>query len=96
MRAIVTAVNPTALPAVFAGRWFNRELLSALPPAVDPLGENGESHTCVVDGPMISSPIAAHPGATVRREIATHGDLDKGAAGDPYPTYMYADVLPSP
>ena len=97
MRAIVTAVNPAALPAAFAGRWFDGEFLAALPAAVDPLGENGEFHTCVVDGPMFSSPIAVRPGAIVRREIATHGDQDEGtAAGDPHPTYMYADVLPSP
>lgn len=97
MKAIVTAVNPAALPPAFAGRWFDRTLLSELPSAVDPLGENGEFHTCVVDGPMFSTPIAARPGAIVRREIATHGDQDEGAAaGDPHPTYIYADVLPSP
>ena len=97
MRAIVTAVNPAALSAAFAGRWFDREFLSALPPGVDPLGENGEFHTCVVDGPLFSSPIGARAGAIVRREIATHGDQDEGAAdGDPHPTYIHADVLPSP
>ena len=97
MKAIVTAVNPAALPAAFAGRWFDRTLLTELPSAVDPLGENGEFHTCVVDGPMFSTPIAARPGAIVRREIATHGDQDESAAaGDPHPTYIYADVLPAP
>ena len=97
MKAIVTAVNPAALPAAFAGRWFDRTLLSELPAGVDPLGENGEFHTCVVDGPMFSSPIAARPGAVVQRQIATRGDEDKGAvARDPHPTYLYADVLPLP
>ena len=97
MKAIVTAVNPAALTAAFAGRWFDRTSLSELPAAVDPLGENGEFHTCVVDGPMFSSPIAARPGAIVRREIATHADQNEGAAaGDPHPTYVYADVLPLP
>ena len=97
MKAIVTAVNPSALPAAFAGRWFDRTLLSELPSAVDPLGENGEFHTCVVDGPMFSSPIAARPGAVVRREIAIQGDQDESAtAADPHPTYIYADILPLP
>ena len=97
MKAIVTAVNPAALPAAFAGRWFDRTLLSELPAGVDPLGENGEFHTCVVDGPMFSSPIAARPGAVVQRQIATRGDEDKRAvARDPHPTYLYADVLPLP
>ena len=97
MKAIVTAVNPSALPAAFAGRWFDRTLLSELPSAVDPLGENGEFHTCVVDGPMFSSPIGARPGAVVRRETAIYGDQrERAAAEDPHPTYIYADVLPSP
>ena len=96
MRAIVTAVNPAALPAEFAGRWFDRKLLSDLPAGVDPLGENGEFHTCVLDGPMFSSPIEARPGVTVRREVATHSDQDESLATvDPHPTYVYADVLPS-
>ncbi len=96
MRAIVTAVNPEALPAAFTGRWFDHRLLSDLPAGVDPLGENGEFHTCVLDGPMFSSPIEARPGAIVRREVATHGDQDDSlAAGDTHPTYVYADILPS-
>ena len=54
MCAIVTALNPTKVPADFAGRWFDADLLADLPDGVDPLGENGEFHTCAVDGPMFS------------------------------------------
>ena len=96
MRAIVTAINPSVLPATFAGRWFDRKLLADLPDHIDPLGENGEFHTCVVDGPMFSSPIAARPGTVVRREIETHSVEDESSATrDPHPEYVYADVLPS-
>lgn len=91
LRAIVTAVNPRKAPAHLAGRWFDRELLAALPASVDPLGENGEFHTCVVDGPMFTSPVEAHPGAIVRREIRTHGDEQDAR---PDPAYVYADVVP--
>jgi len=96
IRAIVTALNPTMIPAKFAGRWFDSNFLAELPEGVDPLGENGEFHTCVVDGPMFSSPIAAKPGRIVERKIAAasnEGDgLDK--AENASPAYVYADVVP--
>jgi uncharacterized protein (TIGR00290 family) len=52
VEAILTCVDPAKLPPSFAGRRFDRSLLDALPPGVDPCGENGEFHTCVVAGPM--------------------------------------------
>ena len=87
LRAVVNAVNPDLAPAGIAGRWFDRELLGDLPPDVDPLGENGEFHTCVLDGPMFSSPLPARPGRIVRRPVAT--DADDGADGR---ECVYADL----
>ncbi len=96
MRAIVTALNPTMIPAEFAGKWFDSNFLADLPEEVDPLGENGEFHTCVVDGPMFSSAIAAKPGRIVERKIAAASnegdDLDN--AENVSPAYVYADVVP--
>lgn len=97
MRAIITALNPTKVPAEFAGRWFDAELIADLPEGVDPLGENGEFHTCVIDGPMFSSPVTAKPGKIVHREIvsASKDDDDKiHASNTTPPTYVYADVVP--
>ncbi len=99
LRAIVTALNPTKVPADFAGRWFDAELLADMPADVDPLGENGEFHTCVVDGPMFSAPIAAKPGSVVQRDIVTLDDDDRGddtvhAPQQTTPSYLYADVVP--
>ena len=96
MRAIVTALNPTKVPADFAGRWFDAALLSDLPDGVDPLGENGEFHTCVVDGPMFSSPVAAKPGEVVQRDIVSAKDKDDKihTSSNTSPTYVYADVVP--
>ena len=96
LKAIVTSVNPAALPPEFAGRWFDRDLLADLPPGVDPLGENGEFHTCVVDGPMLSSRIDTAPGRVVHRKIAAPADSsDSAHLSDPHPTYVYADIVPS-
>lgn len=95
VKAILTSVNPAALSTEFAGRWFDRELLADLPSGIDPLGENGEFHTCVVDGPMFSSPIHARPGRVVHREVSASSDSGDGAQQrDPHPTYAYADVIP--
>ncbi len=95
VKAIVTSVNPAVLPPEFAGRWFDRGLLADLPPGADPLGENGEFHTCVVDGPMLSSRIDAEPGRVVHREIAAPADSsDSAQIRDPHPTYVYADIIP--
>ncbi len=96
MRAIITALNPTKVPDDFAGRWFDTELLADLPDGVDPLGENGEFHTCVVDGPMFSSPVAAKPGRIVQRDIVSKKDDDDKihTSSNTSPTYVYADVVP--
>ena len=75
LHAVINAVNPERAPAAIAGRQFNHELLEDLPPEVDPLGENGEYHTCVLDGPMFMPPVPAQIGQIVRRPVAT-------AAGD--------------
>ncbi|MCY4402068.1 MAG: adenine nucleotide alpha hydrolase [Candidatus Poribacteria bacterium] len=97
LRAIITALNPTKVPEDFAGRWFDAELLAALPEGVDPLGENGEFHTCVIDGPMFSSPVTAKPGKIVHRAIvsASNDDDDKiHTSNTSPPTYVYADIVP--
>lgn len=76
LRAVISSVDTTRLDAAFAGRAFDRALLAALPDAVDPCGENGEFHTLVVDGPMLSAPLSvAAAGATTeagRFRIARH------------------------
>lgn len=95
LNAIVTSVNPSAIGPEFAGRWFDRKLLAELPAGTDPLGENGEFHTCVVDGPMFSSPIDVRPGRIVRREITDDTEDGSQAATDaPHPTMVYADIVP--
>ena len=57
VRAVLTCVDPRVLPARFAGRSFDAELLDELGPGVDPCGERGEFHTFVWDGPGFASPL---------------------------------------
>ena len=90
LRAILTAVSGLNLEKKFAGRWFDRNLLAELPENIDPLGENGEFHTCVTDGPMFSFPINAQPGKTVSRTINAITDKIHGSI--PEHCVYYADV----
>jgi len=66
--AYLTCVDTAQLDASFAGRPFDRELLSKLPKAVDPCGEGGEFHTCVVDAPIYVSAIGVVRGNRVLRD----------------------------
>ena len=79
-RAIVTCVDTQALDGSFAGREFDEGFLADLPPGVDPCGENGEFHTCVIDGPIFSRPIRVTKGKVVLRENR----------------FLFADLVASP
>jgi uncharacterized protein (TIGR00290 family) len=68
LRAALCCVDTQQLDAEFSGHPFDPELLEALPPAVDPCGENGEFHTCVRDGPMFSAAIPLQRGERVLRD----------------------------
>ena len=68
LRATLCCVDTRQLDATFAGRNFDATLLDALPPDIDPCGENGEFHTCVSDGPMFSAPLMLERGDTVLRD----------------------------
>lgn len=59
--ARVVAVDPTRVPEALLGERFDRRWLDRLPAAVDPCGEAGEFHTCVVDSPDFAAPLRVAP-----------------------------------
>ncbi len=67
-KAVVVCVDSTLLDGEFAGREFDYDLLSALPPGIDPCGENGEFHTFVYDGPIFRESVEFVKGETVLRD----------------------------
>jgi uncharacterized protein (TIGR00290 family) len=75
MEAYLATVDLKKLPVEFAGRKFDLQLLADLPDGVDPCGENGEFHTCVVAGPMFSQPIPVTRGERVERDGYGYCDL---------------------
>ncbi len=66
--AHLTCVDTTQLHASFAGRRFDADLLKDLPKSVDPCGERGEFHTCVVNAPIFRAPIRISRGESVLRD----------------------------
>jgi uncharacterized protein (TIGR00290 family) len=78
LRARLTCVDPAKLESKFAGRDFDRALLSELPPSVDPCGERGEFHTFAYDGPMFSMPLRIQGGEVVERDGFVFADLLPG------------------
>jgi len=81
VEAYVTCVDPRKLPASFAGRRFDHAFLDDLPEGVDPCGEYGEFHTCVVAGPMFRQPLSAVRGEVVERDGFCFADLVPVPAG---------------
>ena len=75
LAAVLTCVDPKALPATFAGRRFDQRLLDDLPPGVDPCGERGEFHTFAHAGPMFAAPIAVAVGEIVERDGFVFADI---------------------
>jgi uncharacterized protein (TIGR00290 family) len=75
MEAYLATVDLTKLPAEFAGRKFDLELLADLPEGIDPCGENGEFHTCVVAGPIFSGSLALAAGECIQRDGYAYCDL---------------------
>ena len=75
LRARIVCVDPSKLPVEFAGRDLNRDMIRQFPAAVDPCGENGEFHTFVYAGPMLSYAIPIGAGKCVSRDGFVYADV---------------------
>ena len=75
LRARLACVDTRRLDAAFAGREFDRFLLSDLPADVDPCGERGEFHSCVYAGPMFGAPLHLAAGERVTRDPFVWSDF---------------------
>jgi uncharacterized protein (TIGR00290 family) len=75
LETYLSTVDLQKVPLSFAGRKFDAALLADLPTGIDPCGENGEFHSCVVAGPMFYRRIAVKVGETVERDGFGYADL---------------------
>ncbi len=75
VRAVVTCVDPRAVPRELAGREWDAEFLDALPDGADPCGEHGEFHTFVYDAPTFRAPVPVRVGEVVERDGFVFADV---------------------
>jgi uncharacterized protein (TIGR00290 family) len=75
LETYLVCVDLKQLSKDFSGRRFDRDLLASLPATADPCGENGEFHSCVVAGPMLTRAIPVKLGETVERDGFAFADL---------------------
>ncbi len=75
LKARLTCVDPRKVPAKFAGRQWDAELLRELPVGVDPCGENGEFHTFAWTGPMFAGEIHVEAGERVERDGFVYAEM---------------------
>jgi diphthamide synthase (EF-2-diphthine--ammonia ligase) len=75
IEAYLVCIDLKQLARDFAGRRFDDALLGALPPGADPCGENGEFHSFVAGGPMLTHSIPIRVGETLEREGFAYADL---------------------
>jgi len=74
-KAIVTCVDSKVLDKSFVGRVIDEHFLGELPANVDPMGENGEFHSFVYDGPIFKERITFAIGEVIQRDSFYFCDL---------------------
>lgn len=96
-KAITVSVNSKILDRSFCGRIIDEDFLAALPPGVDPAGENGEFHTFVFDGPIFKSPVHFQRGEIVERSFAPAKKREDNCFSEATETwdtrFFYCDLL---
>ena len=80
LKAHLTCVDPQQAAGALRGPRFDRALLAELPAGVDPCGENGEFHTCVVGGTDVPRSSRRRAGEVVTRDGFVFADLLPAAA----------------
>ena len=75
VKAKITCVDPSKIPASLAGSDFNAAFLDSLPAGVDHCGENGEFHSFVYDAPVFTRSIEVRAGEVVERDGFVFADV---------------------
>src|SRR5947199_10800073 len=68
-RAVICCVNDAYLGEADVGRELGADFVKALPPNVDPCGENGEYHSFAFAGPIFRVPLRLRVGEKVYRPV---------------------------
>ena len=74
VQAHVATVDLSKLDASFSGRRWDATFIADLPNGIDPCGENGEFHTCAVNGPAFREPLRIETSETAIRDGFAYTD----------------------
>ena len=74
LQAIMVSAPESSLAASFVGQLWSAATLQQLPESVDPCGERGEFHTCLVGGVGLE-PLALEVGEIVHRDGSVYADI---------------------
>jgi uncharacterized protein (TIGR00290 family) len=77
---VICCVNDAYLGEDAVGRNLDPGFLAALPPEVDPCGENGEYHSFAFAGPVFAQPVRFKPGEKVYRPVEVTHPTDSTSA----------------
>lgn len=75
LQARIVSCDTRVLSAEYCGRVFDAAFLADLPEGIDPCGERGEFHSCVLDMPGFAAPLRVQTGETVQRDGFAYTDL---------------------
>jgi uncharacterized protein (TIGR00290 family) len=98
---VICCVNDAYLGETAVGQTLDEAFLRALPPGVDPCGENGEFHSFAFAGPIFRQPINFQVGEKVYRPVeVTHpadGNSSYVCPSSPRRTkgFWFCDLLPA-
>ncbi|WP_261818267.1 Dph6-related ATP pyrophosphatase [Vibrio gallicus] len=68
-KTVTCCINDQYLDESHVGATITQDWINALPPEVDPCGENGEFHTFCFDGPNFSQPVVFDSGDNVYKPL---------------------------
>jgi uncharacterized protein (TIGR00290 family) len=77
---VICCVNDAYLDETAVGRNMDEEFMRALPPNVDPCGENGEFHSFAFSGPVFRQPVKFKVGEKVYRPVEVTHPADSNSA----------------
>lgn len=84
-KAVITCIDPSAVPEKWLGRVIDEEFVKSLPAGADICGENGEYHSFVFDGPIFSRPVDF-------QIKGKHSRAYPRGAGDEAHAYWYLEI----
>jgi uncharacterized protein (TIGR00290 family) len=97
----ICCVNDAFLGEAHVGRLLDEEFVRALPPDVDPCGENGEFHSFAFAGPVFRHPVKFTFGQKLYRPVEITHPAAPGSSyvcpSGPRPTkgFWFCDLLPA-